>query len=182
MIADRKEGSPCWQSTSPNSFLVAVADMIFIAFFFLLWLGEYTDFNQDSPPFVSQQLDLLHDSIALILQAQFASLTSTQKIGIRGKVIGLGCSRDQYLCPVTAIIQGVLYLQLNSAPPDIPLARLFNSNSHITTSVFTSTLLHAISLLGPGLGFLKFDISSCCLSSLGAMALRLDHIDTGIIR
>ncbi len=79
-------------STSSNSFLVAVAAMIITAVFFLLWrLGEYTDSNQESTPFRfsdvqlfigQQRVDLLHDSIALILRARFASLNFTdQKMG-----------------------------------------------------------------------------------------------------
>ncbi|KAL7475286.1 hypothetical protein ACHAW6_001207 [Cyclotella cf. meneghiniana] len=101
-------------STSSNSFLVATADMIIIALFFLLWPGEYTDSNQEWTPFCfcdvqlfigRQQLDLLQGSIALILQARFASLTfNDQENGVRGEVIGLGCSGDTYLCPVKAII------------------------------------------------------------------------------
>jgi len=88
--------------------------MIIIAFFSLLQPGEYTDSNQectlfcfyDVQNFIGQQrLDLLHDSIALILQAQFASLTFTdQKNGVQVEVIGLRCSGDLYLCPVKAII------------------------------------------------------------------------------
>ena len=141
-------------STSSNSFLVAVADMITIAFFSLLWPEEYTDSNQESTPFRfsdvqlsigQQQLDLLHNSIALILQARFAPLTfADQKNGVRGEVIGLGCSGDPYLCPVKEIIQSVLYLWLSSAPPDVPLTRLFNSNSHITAGVITSTRWDAV--------------------------------------
>ncbi|KAL7478769.1 hypothetical protein ACHAW6_004525, partial [Cyclotella cf. meneghiniana] len=80
------------------------------------------------------------------------------------------------------IIQCVLYLRLNSAPPDVPVARLFNSNSHITTSVITSTLWDAVTLLGPELGFLSSDISACCLCASGAMALLAGQIDTYIIR
>eukprot|EP00804_Cyclotella_cryptica_P023818 CCRYP_011179-RA/>CCRYP_011179-RA protein AED:0.32 eAED:0.33 QI:0/0/0/1/0/0/2/0/551 len=163
----KKDSPPCWvkpvpiriirhiaylarHSTSSNSLLVAVVDMIIIAFFFLLRPGEYTHSNQESTPFrlsdvqlfIGQQhLNLLHDFPALILQARFASLIFTdQKNGVRGEVIGLGCSGDTYLCLVKAIIRRVLYLQLNSAPPDVPLARLFNSNSGITASVITSTL------------------------------------------
>jgi hypothetical protein len=147
--------------------------MIIIAFFFLLRHGEYTDSNQESTPFRfsdvqlfigQQRLDLLHNSIALILQAQFASLTFTdQKNWVRGEVIGLGCSGDPYLCPVKAIIRCVLYLRLHSAPPNVPLARLFNSNSPITASVITSTLQDVVTLLGPELGFLPSDISARCL-------------------
>eukprot|EP00804_Cyclotella_cryptica_P015306 CCRYP_005414-RA/>CCRYP_005414-RA protein AED:0.57 eAED:0.10 QI:0/0/0/1/0/0/2/0/539 len=178
-------------STSSNSLLVAVADMIIIAFFFLLRPGEYTDSNQESTPFRfsdvqlfigQQRLNLLHDPPALILQARFASLTFTdQKNGVRGEVIGLGCSGDPYLCPVKAIIRRVLYLRLHSAPPDVPLARLFNSNSHITASVITSTLRDAVTLLGPELGFLPSDISARCLCASGAMAFLLGQVDTDII-
>ncbi|KAL7475426.1 hypothetical protein ACHAW6_001340 [Cyclotella cf. meneghiniana] len=67
--------------------------MIIIAFFFLLRPREYTDSDQESTSFRfsdvqlfigQQQVDLLHDSIALILQARFTSLTFTdQKIGLR---------------------------------------------------------------------------------------------------
>ncbi len=181
----------CTPSAS-NSFVVAVADMIIIAFFFLLRPGEYTDSNQESTPFRfcdvqlfigQRRLDLLHDSIALILEARFASLTFTdQKNGVRGEVIGLGCSGDSYLCPVKAIIRRVIYLRLNSAPPDVPLARLFNQTSRITASVITSTLREAVTLLGPELGFLPSDISARCLRASGAMALLLGQIDTDIIR
>ncbi|KAL7474972.1 hypothetical protein ACHAW6_000908 [Cyclotella cf. meneghiniana] len=147
--------------------------MIIIAFFFILWPGEYTDSNKESAPFSfcdvqlfvgQQQLDLLQDTIALILQAWFASLTfADQKNGVRCEVIGLGCT----------IIRFVLYLSLNSASPVVPLAQLINSNSHITASGITSTLQDAVTLLGPALSFLPLDISACCLHASGAMALLL---------
>ncbi|KAL7477107.1 hypothetical protein ACHAW6_002920, partial [Cyclotella cf. meneghiniana] len=54
--------------------------------------------------------------------------------------------------------------------------RLFNSNSHTTASVITSTLWDAVTLLGPELGFLPSDISAHCLGALGAMALLTDII------
>ncbi|KAL7475517.1 LOW QUALITY PROTEIN: hypothetical protein ACHAW6_001427, partial [Cyclotella cf. meneghiniana] len=136
-------------STSSNSFLVADADMIIIAFFFLLWPGDEWIFSTT----------LLHSSSMHGLPLS----PSPTKNGVR----------------VKAIIRRVLYLQLNSTPPDVPLARLFNSNSHITASVITSTLRDAVTLLGPEL---PSDISACCLRALGAMALLLGQTDTDIIR
>ena len=58
------------------------------------------------------------------------------------------------------------------------MARVFNSNTHITASVITSTLRDAVTLLGPDLVFLPSDISACCLHASGAIALLLGQIDT----
>ncbi len=96
----------------------AAADMVIIAFFFLLWPGEYTD-NETNPfrftdtqLFISDmRLTLLTAPAEDLCQAQFASLTFTsQKNGVRGEVIGLACLGDPFLCPVKAIIRRVLYL------------------------------------------------------------------------
>ena len=74
----------------------AIADMIIIAFFFLVQPGEYTD-NKDNPfrledvqLFIGQnRLNLLSAIDAQLLQTRFASLTFTdQKNGVQGKVIG----------------------------------------------------------------------------------------------
>ncbi|KAL7479657.1 hypothetical protein ACHAW6_005382 [Cyclotella cf. meneghiniana] len=125
--------------------------MIIIAFSSFFVLGNtLTQPRIDPPSFLKQQLDLIHDSIALILQACFAFLTFPDQKN-RVKV-----------------------------PPDVPFARLFNSNSCITASVITSTLGHGY-MLCPALGFLPSDISACCLHATGAMAFLLSQIDTDII-
>jgi hypothetical protein len=97
----------------------AAADMIVIASFFLLRLGEYTDNKKDPFQLANTQLfigkrrlPILTTPAAELCQVRFALLTFTsQKNGVRGKVIGLACSGDPYLCPVQAIIRRVLYLQ-----------------------------------------------------------------------
>jgi hypothetical protein len=96
----------------------AAADMIVIAFFFLLRPGEYTDNKKDPFQLADTQLfigkrrlPILTALAAELCQARFALLTFTsQKNGVPGKVIGLTCSGDPYLCPVQAIIRRVLYL------------------------------------------------------------------------
>jgi hypothetical protein len=81
-------------------FGVAVADMIAIAFFFLLRPGEYTGTNStESAPFRLCDTQLFHGPVRLdlstasdaaLLGATFATLTfTTQKNGIRGEVVGL---------------------------------------------------------------------------------------------
>ena len=91
----------------------AIADMIIIAFFFLLRPVEYTD-NEENPfrledvqLFIGQnRLNLLSATDAQLLQTRFASLTFTdQKNGVRGEVIGHARSGDPFLCPVKAIVR-----------------------------------------------------------------------------
>ena len=86
----------------------ATADMIVIAFFFLLRPGKYTDNPNNTFRLADVQLfigdtriDLTTAPIEQVQQAHFASLTFTnQKNGVRGEVIGLAHSGDPNLCPV----------------------------------------------------------------------------------
>jgi hypothetical protein len=82
-----------------SSFQLGIADMIVIAFFFLLRPGEYTDSTSDLSPFCfkdvqlfigEQHLNLTTATRASINTATFTTLTFTdQKNGVRGEVIGL---------------------------------------------------------------------------------------------
>jgi hypothetical protein len=85
------------QLSSMSDFLYqATTNMIILAFFFLLCLGEYTD--NDKTPFClkdvqlfigPRSLNLQTLSTAKLAQACFGSLTFTdQKNGVRSKVIG----------------------------------------------------------------------------------------------
>jgi hypothetical protein len=142
--------------------LRAAADMIIIAFFFLLRPEEYTDNKKDPFRLADTQLfigkrwlPILTAPAAELCQARFALLTFTsQKNGVRGKVVGLACSGDPYLCPVQAIIHRVLYLRSHSAPPSTPLASVFNTPNKVTATFLTARIHEAITSLGPDLGFL----------------------------
>jgi hypothetical protein len=82
--------------------LRATADMIIIAFFYLLWPGEYTDSPSDTTPFSlgdvqlllgSQRIDLLNCPLSLLREARGGSLTfTTQKNGVPNEVIWLNRS------------------------------------------------------------------------------------------
>ena len=164
--------------------------MVIIAFFFLLRPGEYTD--NDKTPFKLADVQLfigdtrLHLSSApfeQLQQARFASLTFTnQKNGVRGEVIGLACSGDPYLCPVKAIIRRILYLRSHAAPPNTPLARVFNTSSKVTAAALTTCIRESVTHLGPSLGFLPQDVSARCLRAAGATALLLARVDPDVIR
>ena len=98
---------------SDSHHLRAIADMIIIAFFFLLRPGEYTDSNSDTTPFTfgdvqlflgPRRLDLLQSTEEELLRATAASLTFTlQKNGVPGEVIRLGRTGQPFCCPTLAL-------------------------------------------------------------------------------
>lgn len=185
------------QQLDPGSTLLkATADMIIIAFFYLLRPGEYTDSPSDTVPFTfgdvqlsigQRRLNLLTCPMAELREARFASLTFTdQKNGVRGEVIGLSRSGDPFLCPVLAIIRRIIHLREHSAPLSTPLARVYHPNSTIsrskvTPTLITKTLRNAVTFLGPDLGFLASDVSARSLRAAGATALLVGKVDTNII-
>jgi hypothetical protein len=168
----------------------AASDMIIIAFFFLLCTGEYTDNNKDPFHLTDTQL-FIGDTRILLLTAPaselclawFASLTFTsQKNGVRGKVIGLACSGNPYLCPVQAIICRVLYLHLHMAPPTTPLTQVFHTPNKVAASYLTSCICESVMLLGLDLGFLPSEVLAWCLRATGAKALLLAQVIPDVIR
>ena len=178
-----------------NEEILAVADMITLAFFFLLRPGEYTDSPSDTKPFHledvqifvgPQRLNLLTASTAQLQAATFVSLTFTeQKNGVRGEVIGLGRSGNPNLCPVNALVRRVLHLRQHNAAMNTPLLRVFvNSRwKKITPAAITRALRDAVIFLSPAsLGFLPTDVSARCLRAAGANALLCANIDTDVIR
>jgi hypothetical protein len=98
------------QLLSTSDFLYqATTDMIILAFFFLLWPGEYTDNNKT--PFCLKDIQLFIGPCSLNLQtlstaesaqACFGSLTFTdQKNGVRGEVpqqVTALSARSRHLC------------------------------------------------------------------------------------
>ena len=174
----------------PDPAYACAADMITLAFFFLLRPGEYTDNNRtpfrlaDVQLFIGDtRLPTLTAPTEQIQQAHFASLTFTvQKNGVHGEVIGLACSGDPTLCPVQALIRRILYLRANNAPINTPLARVFTTSSTVTSAYLTTILRSAVAALGPDLGFLPQDISARCLRAAGATALLLARVDPDVIR
>ena len=180
---------------SNDPMLIATADMITLAFFFLLRPGEYTDSRSDSKPFhladvqlfsgPNQRFNLATASAEQIRSANFASLTFTdQKNGVRGEVIGLGRSGNPHLCPVQSIVRRVLHLRQHNAPPNTPLARVFTTRwEKITPALISDTLRNAVTFLSPAaLGFLPTDVSARCLRAAGANALLCAKVDSDTIR
>ena len=179
----------------PDPVQQCLADMICLAFFFLLRPGEYSISPSESTPFelkdaqlfVGQtKLNLATASEAAIMSASFASLTfDKQKNGVRGEVVGHGPSGNPLLCPVRALGRRIIHLRAHHAPQDTPLAHCHTDNgtiSKIVPTMITDTIRLAVRFLGPSLGFLAKDVTARCLRASGANALLCAGVDTDVIR
>jgi hypothetical protein len=115
-------------STLVNS--LAIADMIVLAFFFLLSPGKYTSTKSDTTHFWlcdvclsvgTQYINILTAPFTELQTTNFASLTFTdQKNGVRGEVIGMSTSGDSHFCPVKALVRCIIHLFTFNAPPTMP--------------------------------------------------------------
>lgn len=170
----------------------ATADMVVIAFFFLLRPGEYTG-GRSPHPFRLQDVQLFIGTRRIpltappsdLLAVTHASLTfSSQKNGVRGEILHHGRSGHLHACPVAAIVRRVMHLQLHHAPPTTPLATYFQHHQAypITAADISSALRLSCTAIGPSLGFLPSDVSARSLRAGGAMALLCANVDTDIIR
>ena len=175
--------------------LMAVADMIIIAFFFLLRPGEYTASKSNSTPFrlcdvtfsVGRTVfDSATASEMELAAATFVILLFTdQKNGVRGEKIGQGATGDPLLCPKQALRRRVLHLRNNGAPADSPLSRFKTPAGrwkNVTPTMISATLKAAVKFCGPNLGYTKDDVSARSLRAAGAMALLCAGVDSDIIR
>ena len=175
---------------------LALADMICLAFFFLLRPGEYTGTASETQPFQLSDVRFTLGNLPLstatasqdqLLTATFVTLEfTTQKNSVRGEVIGLGRSGDPNFCPVRAAARRALHLRTHGAAPTQPLASYFDPQSlrlrRITPAVLTDLLRTSVAILGPLYGFVPSDISARSLRAAGAMALLCANVDTDRIR
>jgi integrase len=171
----------------------ATADMICIAFFFLLRPGEYTS-QKDNNPFRLQDVQLfigprqLHIPTASALdlqQATSVSLTFTnQKNGVKGEVISHSRSGDPLVCPCLAVVRRVVHLIYHHQPPHTPLCTFFSRSTSkvVTTSDIRNTLRAEIAAMESELGIQSNEIDARSLRAGGATALLCAQIDPNAIQ
>jgi hypothetical protein len=174
---------------------LAVSDLSYLAFFWLLRPGEYCS-SSDSHPFRlrdvqlfigNARLDPLTCALADLARVTFVTLTfTTQKNGVRGEIIGHARSGHLYACPVVSVISRVRYLRQHGAPPDAPLCVVRSTTTNawctISSKLVTDTIRTSASILGPHLGFNAEDVSARSCRAGGAMALLCGRVDTSIIQ
>jgi len=172
----------------------AIADMITIAFYYLLRPGEYTGTTSDDTAFAikdvtlhlgKRALDWATASLAEIEAATSASYTfTTQKNGVRNKIIAYGRSHHPLCCPVTATICRILYHRRHNTPPEAPLASYYRNNCHIAIKAqdVTDSLRHSATTNFHVTGIKASVISARSLRAGGAMALLCGNVDFDLIK
>jgi hypothetical protein len=177
-----------------NSDSLAIADMVSIAFFFLMRPGEYTAPTGENTPFRLSDVQF-YVGVRRVLasaatdadlhHASFVTYTfTTQKNCVRNEVIGLGRSGNPFCCPVASTARRVRHLRHNLSPPASPLCTYYRDDqpNFVTAADITVTLRASVRALGPQLGFLSSDVSARSLRAAGAMALLCAQVDTDTIR
>jgi hypothetical protein len=166
---------------------MAVADMIFVAFFFLLRLGEYTGTISDDVGLYIQgcKLDLLAASDAELKISTSASYTfTTQKNGNRNEKVVQGLSGDPLCCPVKATVRRILLHRRHKATSVTPLAAFYRGRRRtlIKAKDVTEVVRHAMRLNVHHTGIEASEVSARSLRAGGAMALLHARVDLNNIR
>jgi hypothetical protein len=113
----------------------AIADLICIAFYFLLRPGEYTGKKSNATPFRLRDVEFhINDLALLTLRAPISHLEAAttvsltfnmQSNGNKGEILTHGLSTDLWACPVRATARRVIHLRAHTANPFTPLESFF---------------------------------------------------------
>lgn len=173
------------------------ADMIVIAFFYLMRPGEYcSSTSQYHAPFRmcdielylgQRRLNLYTATEAELMACTFCKLTfSTQKNSVRGEQIGHGVANDPLFCPVRAVARRVLHLRRHTAITTTPMGTHYQSlggkPSMLSSNTVTTHLKTSATLLGPEYGIERDEVTSRSLRASGAMALLCAKVDPDMVR
>jgi len=182
-----------YNSPTSDEARAAVADMICIAFYYLLRPGEYTGTTSDDGAFNiedvtlhlgDRRLNLLTCKDFEIEAATSASYTfTTQKNGKRNDVISHARSGDNLCCPVKATIRRILYHRKHNTSHDKPLASYYRKKRLITIKAkdITDALRTATTCNEHITGISSSEISARSLRAGGAMALLCGRVDANLI-
>jgi hypothetical protein len=168
------------------------ADLIWLAFFFLLRPGEYTIAGLAPHPFTLADVRFWHNTTPIdpltaspedLLSATFVVLIFTdQKNSVRGETVGHGLSGDPHACPVLSTVRRVLHLRSFNAPPHTPLCMLDATGRSITPSAITSLLRQGALAFSIATNAVLPTIYQKALRSTGASALLSQGVDQTTIK
>jgi hypothetical protein len=173
---------------------MAIADMIVIAFFFLLRPGEYTGTLSDDAAFKiedvslyiqGRKLDFTTASDAEIKVSTSASYTfTTQKNNNRNEKVVQGLTGDPWCCPVKATIRRMLHHRSRKSRSSFPFASYYRGNRRtlVKAKGVTEVLRNAMRLNVHRTGIEASDVSARSLRAGGAMALLHGRVDLSNIR
>jgi hypothetical protein len=173
----------------------ATADLLTIAFFFLLRPGEYAMTSSRSKTrtvqFRRQDVRFFKDGTVLPHSTPLADLKTAdgvrlyidnQKNGQRGSTMYHSALNEPF-CPVQALAARVNYLY-SIAPEDdsLPISYVGNTH-HITTAHITLAVRESVVLGGLlNSGYSPSRVSAHSLRASGAMALRLNNVGEDLIK
>lgn len=170
----------------------AAADLMWLAFFFLLRPGEYSGAATDSHPFIVADVQLwagtvpvdpLTAPVTLLLRCTFVALTfATQKNGVRAEQIGHGATSHPSACPVLCVVRRFIYLRSLSAGTQCPLCAIGPSFSPLPSSTITKLLRDATLSLGTVHESPLSSITARSLRASGATALLNRRVDSNTIQ
>lgn len=179
-------------AAAPSPMDMAIMDLLWIGFFFLLRPGEYLDRENNSPfqlkhlKFMRGLVTLDHMTCApLLLQtATHVSITfDTQKNRRRGEVIAHGTSGHSIACPVRALGRRVLALRTHNASLTTKICTYYHHGQpKLIVSPDCQVLIRQAVTLLPNLNYEPKDVTTRSLRSGGAMALLCGRVDITNIR
>jgi integrase len=173
----------------------AIADLLTIAFFFLLRPGEYTmpsartktctvQFRRQDVRFFRNGQVLPHSApLETLRQADAVRLfIDNQKNGQRGSTMH-HTSLPGAFCPVKALANRVYHLhRLAPANAELPLS-FVSPSAHISSSAITLAVRESVVLSGLlNSGYSPSRVSAHSLRASGAMALRLNNVGEDLIK
>jgi hypothetical protein len=162
----------------------AAAEMITVAFFFLLRVGEYTKSSKDARTVPFRVKDVLfrrqnrilpnNSPLAVLLQADSVTLwLDNQKNGQRGATLHHTAVPGQF-CPVKALARRVSSIVAINPDPTTPLS-FVSPGIHLTAPNIKDGVINAAKQTRlPDRGYPLSQIGTHSLRASGAMALKLN--------
>ena len=174
--------------------LHVAADLLAIAFFFLICPGKYCASTVDLHLFCFSNVEFWQGSTKLSLQlaprASFLSAThlvltfTTQKNSVRGEQVAQCPLGHTLLCPICALARRILHLCQHGAPPASPLHAYYPQSGiapiQCSAQSISMLLRRTVTLLHPDLNPRNYAASNLCAT--GATALLLTGVDFNLIR
>jgi len=183
----------------PCPFSQAKADLVNIAFYYLLHVGEYThprSTSTNAKPFkvcdvtfrtANGTLIPNHSPQATLLTAAEATIRMpNQKNGTKGQCIHQQCT-NTIDSPVKSLAHRVAHILAHGGPVTTPIYKfkhpLYQTWREVTAPHINSTIKEAAKAVGLyNLGYMPSDVSSHSLRAGGAMAMHLNGVDALTIR
>ena len=179
----------------------AVADLITIAFYYLLRVGEYTHKKKEkgslTVPFRIKDITFrdinghaipLDSKLATLKTAKEATMRiANQKTGIKGACIHVeALVADPTNCPIKALARRVHHVMSSGGNLETPIYHYYpkrGTAAKVTPHLINETVKNAAMSIGLDKhGYTRDDVSSHSLRAGGAMAMHLNGVSVTVIK